>query len=82
MSEKKCKAMCSGCYNDDYNNGLGGAKECWNYKGAKVIKRLTVHINQMPPYDRKSATKMMSCYNKPQWCYPSPDALTKEGYWK
>lgn len=79
---KKSKEACSGCYNDDYNRGLGGAKECWSYKSAKIIKRLSVHVNQMPPFNAENAEPMMSCFNRPQWCCVSPDALTSEGYWK
>lgn len=83
MKEKsKSKSMCVGCYNDDYNHGLGGAKECWSFEDAKVIDRLQIHINQMPPYDKKSTLKMLSCYNSPKWCYPSPTALDDSGFWK
>lgn len=79
---KKNKSMCAGCYNDEYNNGLGGAKECWSFKDAKVVKRIPVHIDQMPPYDKKSAREMLSCYRRPQMCYPLPENLDDKGFWK
>lgn len=79
---KKSKDLCAGCYNNDYNNGLGGAKECWSYSEAEVVDRIPVHINQMPPYDKKNARKMLNCYRQPQMCYPTPDALDSRGYWK
>lgn len=79
---KKTKAACSGCYNDDYNHGLGGAKECWLFEDAKVIDRIEVHINQSPPYDAKSAKKMLDCYRRPQWCFVNPSALTDKGFWR
>ncbi len=84
MSEPvKTKALCFGCYNDEYNNGLGGANECWEYGESKVIKRLCVHINQMPPYNFKdNADWKLSCYRKPQYCYVNEGALNSEGYWK
>lgn len=79
---KKEKAMCNGCYNDDYNYGLGGAKGCWSFKDAKLIDRIRIHINQSPPYDKTKAEKRLSCYRKPQWVFVEPENLTSEGYWK
>lgn len=65
---KKSKQMCAGCYNDQYNYGLGGAKECWSYNTASVKFRKAVHINQMPPW-KQDSQQMLSCYHRPQWCY-------------
>ena len=79
---KKEKSMCNGCYNDDYNYGLGGAKGCWLFGCAKVIDRITIHINQLPPYDKKNAEKKLDCYNKPQFVFVEPKNLTHDGYWK
>lgn len=79
---KKQKTMCSGCYNDDYNSGLGGAKECWSFSGAKVTDKISVHINQTPPYDKNNAEKKLSCYHKPQWIFVEPKNLTSDGFWK
>lgn len=79
---KKDKSLCNGCYNQEYHHGLGGAKECWNYKSAEIILRIPMSINEMPPYDKKRANKMMSCYRRSQMAYPSPDALDDKGYWK
>lgn len=70
---KKSKSMCSGCYCDDYNNGLGGAKECWNFQNAQVKLRKEVHINQVPPWTQKPK-QMLSCYHRPQWVYVDGDA--------
>lgn len=74
--------MCSGCYNDEYNHGLGGAKGCWSFDDAKIVDRIPVHINQSPPYDKKNAVPMLNCYRRPQMCYPEPKNLTDEGFWK
>lgn len=69
---KKNKSMCSGCYNDEYNHGLGGAKECWSFESATVKLQKEVHINQMPPWKQKPE-KMLSCFNRPQWVYVDGD---------
>ncbi len=78
---KKSKAMCDGCYNNDYNNGLGGAKECWSYPEAEIKQRMAIHVSQPPPYD-KNFKPMMSCYRKPQFVFVEPSALRDDGYWK
>lgn len=72
MSVEKSKAMCAGCYCNDYNHGLGGAKECWNFGKAKVKLRKAVHINQVPPWKQKPAP-MLDCYHKSQWVFVDGD---------
>lgn len=64
------KENCNGCYNDVYNHGCGGAKECWMFKDAKLIKRKMVHINQMPPFNQP-ARLFPSCYRMPQYVFMS-----------
>jgi hypothetical protein len=81
-AKKKSKAMCVGCYNDDYNHGLGGAKECWSYESAVIIKRLAIPVDRSPPYDPKSAEPTMSCYRKQRWVYVKPEVLDDSGYWR
>ena len=66
------KENCSGCYNDDYNYGLGGAKECWCFKTAELIMRKEVHIDQVPPWNQK-ARLFPSCYRKQRYFYFNPD---------
>lgn len=78
----KTKELCAYCYNDEYNYGLGGAKGCWNFSKAKIVKRLSIGTHQRPPYDRDKWTWKLSCYNRQQMCYPSPDVITREGYWR
>ena len=79
---KKSKDLCSGCYNNDYNHGLGGSKECWSFSWARVIQRIPIHVDQPPPYDKKKAKPMLNCYQEKRMCFPSPDALTDKGFWK
>ncbi len=62
------KKHCEGCYNNDYNHGLGGAKECWSLKEAKLIKRKRVHINQVPPWTQEAAL-YPNCYRVPQYVF-------------
>ncbi len=78
----KSKAMCAGCYNNDYNNGLGGAKECFYYREAKMIQRIPIHINEAPPYKKEFSRLMMSCYRQPQMVFVEPKNLDSRGYWR
>jgi hypothetical protein len=66
------KKHCSGCYNDDYNYGLGGAKECWMFKDAKTIWRKEVHVDQEPPWKQR-AQRLPSCYRRPRYVYVKPE---------
>ncbi len=68
----KSKALCKGCYNNDYNHGLGGAKECWNYEDGIVKLRKRVHINDRPPW-RNDPRMMMSCYQEPKYIFVNGD---------
>lgn len=79
---KKSKEMCGGCYCNDYNYGLGGSKECWNYKNATIEKKIQIHVDQRPPYNLKSAKQILSCYHKSRYVYVKPENLTSDGYWK
>lgn len=79
---KKTKEACCGCYNDDYNRGLGGSKECWSYKSAKIIKRIGISVHRPPPYDKDSAEPMMDCYTRKQMVYVNPEVLDDKGFWK
>jgi len=66
------KEKCSGCYNNDYNYGLGGAKECWCFEDAKLIWRKEVHIDQVPPWNQK-AKLLPSCYRRQRHVYVKPN---------
>jgi len=63
---------CVGCYNNDYNYGLGGAKECWSLADATLIKRKRVHINQIPPW-KQPAELLPACYTQPQYVFVGPE---------
>ena len=66
------KEDCIGCYNNDYNHELGGAKECWSFDSAKLEMRKEVHIDQRPPWNQK-AKRFPSCYRKQRYVYVRPD---------
>lgn len=76
------KSKCNGCYNNDYNFGLGGSKECWSFKDAKLIKRLKIHVDMQPPYDKKSAKKYPNCYTEKRYVFVNPEVLDSKGYWR
>lgn len=80
--KKKSKDMCAGCYNDDYNHGLGSAKECWSFETAEVEKRLHIPVDRPPPYDVKQAKDTMSCYRKQRYAIINPRVLDSKGFWK
>ena len=86
MSSKKIlpktKQMCTGCYNNDYNYGLGSAKECWSFESAEIIARLAIDVNRSPPYDWDNAEDRLSCYNKKGMVYIKKEALDYQGCWK
>lgn len=65
---KMTKAHCAGCYHDEYNRGLGGAKECWSFKTAELKLRKKVHVDQMPPW-KQEPQKYPSCYYQQRYVF-------------
>jgi hypothetical protein len=63
MNKTEKRKHCAGCYNDDYNHGLGGSNECWSLDSMELIKRKKVGMNDTPPWTWK-ATKYPSCYRR------------------
>lgn len=64
--EQMSKAHCVDCYNDDYNHGLGGAKECWSLKSARVVKRWRINWYTRPVEPGAfREVKTLSCYHAP-----------------
>jgi len=59
---------CSGCYNNDYNCGLGGAKECWCLDSMELIKRKKVHVDQVPPWIQRPQL-YPNCYKQPRYVF-------------
>jgi len=67
------KKYCAGCYDDVYNHGLGGSRECWHLEDSKVVKRKEVHINDVPPWKHQTIKKVNNCYNKSKHVYVNPE---------
>lgn len=68
---KATKADCAGCTDDVYNHGLGGAKECWSLKSAKMVTRYRLHWWTQPTVPRAfHEVRVPTCYRKPgQFAY-------------
>lgn len=64
---------CRGCYNDDYNHGLGGATVCWSLASAKLITNVEVHIDKRPPYLTEEPTRRFRCYRRQEFAYLAPE---------
>lgn len=65
------KKACAGCYNDDYNRGLGGAKECWSLDTMYVTLRRRVHRDEVPPW-RAAPEALPSCYQQRGYIFVKP----------
>jgi len=77
------KEDCYGCYNDDYNRGLGGAKECWSFaKDQKLVEKYLIPVDMRPPYSKDMIKKVPPCYKKQKFVCVDPKAIKKDGYWK
>ncbi len=66
------RKYCSGCYNDEYNHGLGGAAQCWSMESMLVVQRKRVHINDRPPWNHPPEA-LPNCYRVPKFVFPSAD---------
>lgn len=66
------KKHCVGCYNDDYNHGLGGAEECWFFKDAKLVKKKKVGMNDVPPWNHKPI-RVPNCYRQTGYWFVNAD---------
>lgn len=70
--ETMSKEHCCGCESNPYNNGLGGAKQCWCLESARLIMRKEVHVDQSPPWNQKPKL-LPSCYRRKRYVYVKPD---------
>jgi len=61
IPNNKKQLFCAGCRNNEYNFGLGGAKQCWSLKSAK-LKEMDIY----PSLNSVEKIKMikLSCYEK------------------
>jgi len=64
---------CRGCHDDFYNgNNQHGITECWHRKTAKLMPRVRVGINQMPPYAQQPR-QVPHCYTESHYVFFKPD---------
>jgi hypothetical protein len=77
-NDKPTKSDCVGCYNNVYNQGCGGATECWSLKDATFISLILVPLDEMPPHQQKPQ-KHPNCYHKSGYASYRPEDL-RNGY--
>lgn len=63
MKKADKRKMCAGCRSEDYWYGLGGATQCWNFEGSKVVTRTRVGTWDQPPYEWRPQ-KVLDCFNR------------------
>jgi len=63
MTDREKLKHCAGCYNDDYNHGLGGSHRCWMLDSMEIIWRKKVAMDQVPPWTQK-AQRYPKCYRR------------------
>lgn len=60
----KDKSLCQGCRNDYYNGT--GAKECWQFKAAKVVTRWRLGWWTTPDTPRAfTEVRTLDCHHEP-----------------
>ncbi len=75
----KSKAMCSGCYDDFYNQNRDGG--CWGFATATVVKRVRVGTFQTPPYS-ESPQSVLSCFHCTGYSFLRLDDCRLTRNWK
>lgn len=77
------KKDCQGCYNNDYNHGLGGAKECWSFdKEKELVEKYAIPVDLPPPYTKALIEKVPPCYTVQRYVYVNPEVINEKGYWR
>jgi len=68
------KKHCQGCENTFYPN-------CWSLEDSKVVKRIIVTTNQMPPFKSKPR-ETLDCYHRKGYAYIDPKNINQKGFWE
>ena len=68
---------CVGCYNNDYNHGLGGAKRCWHLESATKVVNVEVHVDKRPPYLTEKPQSRFRCYRAQRFAYLDPSYVER-----
>jgi hypothetical protein len=74
------RKYCSGCYNDFYNDRGG----CWHLKDARLVQRIRIHRDAMPPYLAPvyKPEQTPQCWQGQNVTAYNGDILRADGYWK
>lgn len=73
---------CSGCENNFYNgNNPYGVERCWSLKDAKLVDRVRIHRDQVPPYRNVKPVRMLNCRHEKGYALVAPETIGKDGYW-
>lgn len=73
MTKQDKRKLCAGCRNDFYNqpgNAAGG--ECWSLKGARVVLKRRVGLDEVPPWTRPPE-RVLSCRSERGYVFVGKD---------
>ena len=80
------KKYCIGCRDNFYNgNNPLKIKECWNFKTAKLVKRIGIGFWESPPYLNKKEKLVPNCWHgegNNRIIYIKKESLDSKGFWK
>lgn len=74
MTKEEKKKHCSGCRDDFYNHGGGGADECWMLEKAELKLRKKVSSDMPPPWEH-SPKQYLSCYGQKGYVFFDGDRV-------
>jgi hypothetical protein len=79
--KEKRETLCPGCTENFYNgNNNLGVKECWNLDSSKIVRRIFIGIDWMPPYAKSEPVRTLSCHRKHRMV--SIDPKNNSMWWK
>lgn len=70
---------CVSCHDNFYN------PNCWSRESGKMVWRLSIGIDERPPYKGKKKMRVPSCWHgggSNRTVMVKPESITEEGYWK
>ena len=69
---------CAGCHDNFYNPG------CWSRKTGKIVWRIFIGVDEMPPYKNKRKKRVPDCWHggSSRIIAIKAESLNADGYWK
>jgi hypothetical protein len=58
---------------------------CWSKKSAKIVWRISVGIDESPPYKNKKKIRVPNCWHgggSNRILMVKSESITKDGFWK